>query len=74
MKLSQMLGVLFDECHMGHFHNFTIKSKTLINGSFVGLDQFAQDHRFNGTPSQVMKIYYENGDECIYDIGLKSNN
>ena len=72
MKLSQMLGVLFDECHMGHFHNFTFKSKTLINGAFVGLDQFAQDHRFNGSPSQVMKIYYENGDECIYDIGLKT--
>ena len=74
MKLSQMLGILFDECHMGHFHDFAFRSKTLINGAFVGLDQFAQDHRFNGTPSQVMKIYYENGDECIYDIGLKSNN
>jgi len=70
MKLSQMLGVLFDECHMGHFHNFTFKSKTLINGSFVGLDQFAQDHRFSGTPSQSLKIYYENGDECVYEIGL----
>ncbi|MBK5239801.1 hypothetical protein [Clostridium sp.] len=72
IKLSQMLGVLFDECHMGHFHNFAFKSKTLINGAFVGLDQFAQDHRFSGTPSQVMKIYYENGDECIYDIGFRT--
>jgi len=72
MKLSQMLGILFDECHMGHFHNFAFKSKTLINGAFVGLDQFAQDHRFSGHPSQVMKIYYENGDECIYDIGLNN--
>lgn len=70
-KLRGFTGVMVNEIHMGHLHNFQIKDGVLINGCMSGVDKYSQSMRFNNEPSQVLKIYYSNGDECIHNINLK---
>ena len=44
--------------------------KTIVNGSFGGSDEYAEDHRKTNKPSQTLIIYNPKGQECIYDISL----
>lgn len=70
-RIRNFTKIMIDEIHMGHYHAFSVQNDVLINGSLSGVDKYAQSLRFNNVPSQVLKIYYRNGDECINDIKLK---
>ena len=72
--LSKFKKIFFDELHLGHWHNHKVSTdnnmKTIVNGSFGGSDEYAEDHRKTNKPSQTLIIYNPKGQECIYDISL----
>ena len=69
-KLREFTRIMIDEVHCGHYHNVQMGNGILVNGCMSGSDKYAQSLRFNNEPSQVLKIYYKNGDECIQNIKL----
>ena len=71
-KLSNYLKINVDEVHAGHFHNFAIQNNVFINPSFCGVDQYAMECRYNSEPSQLMRVYYPNGNSCTYQFMLNN--
>lgn len=59
-----------DEVHMGHFHNHQIINNVVVNGSFMGVDQYASELRYNDIPSQTLRIYDTKGNFITYQINL----
>lgn len=62
--------VKVDEVHIGHFHNPQLINNVVVNGSLSGVDEYAQDLRFNNTPCQVMRVYDDKGNFVTYEINL----
>ena len=56
--------------HIGHFHNPQLINNVVVNGSLSGVDEYAQDLRFNNTPCQIMRVYDSNGNFITYEINL----
>ena len=60
-----------NELITGHFHNVRLGDGVTVNGALSGSDDFAQSKRFNNSPSQILKIYFDDNTECLFDINLK---
>lgn len=60
-----------DEVHMGHFHNHQVINNVLINGSLMGCDEYAQNFKYHAKPSQVLRVYDNNGNTVTYEIILR---
>ena len=60
-----------NELITGHFHNVRLGDGVTVNGALSGSDDFAQSKRFNNNPSQILKIYFDDNTECLFDINLK---
>ncbi|MFA7156926.1 MAG: hypothetical protein WC123_04455, partial [Bacilli bacterium] len=56
------------EVHMGHYHSVKSTKGTTVNGSIMGSDDYAISHRMNDTPTQVLKIYYDNNDVADFKL------
>ena len=70
-NLTHYLDVVkVNEVHIGHFHNPQMINNVIVNGCLSGVDEYAQDLRFNGKPSQLLRIYDENGNFITYEIVL----
>lgn len=71
-KLTQYLGVVkVDEVHLGHFHNPQVINNVVVNGSLSGVDDYAQDLRFNESASQTLRVYDDKGNFITYQINLQ---
>lgn len=62
---------------MGHFHHAysmdDLGTETLVVGSMMGTDEFANNKRLYATPSQTLLIFTpESGKECRYDITFRT--
>lgn len=59
----------------GHLHHNKIDSvngiKTIMAGSFLGMDDYCVQKRIYGNPEQLVCICNSNGIECSYSIPLK---
>ena len=60
-----------NELITGHFHNVRLGDGVTVNGALSGSDDFAQSKRFNNNRSQILKIYFDDNTECLFDINLK---
>lgn len=70
-NLTHYFGVCqVDEVHMGHFHNHQVINNVVINGSFMGTDQYAQQLRYNDVASQTLRVYDDKGNFVTYQINL----
>ena len=70
-NLSHYLDVVkVDEVHIGHFHNQQMINNVIVNGCLSGADDYAQDLRYNGRPSQTLRVYNEDGNFITYEIVL----
>lgn len=74
-KLPQLLGYVPSYIMGGHVHHNYMKeygkTATYVNGSMIGLDDYATQGRFGGKPSQKMFIFdKQDGMECEYIIKL----
>ena len=70
-NLTQYLEVVkVDEVHIGHFHNQQMINNVIVNGCLSGADDYAQDLRYNGRPSQTLRVYNEDGNFITYEIVL----
>lgn len=58
----------------GHLHHNKIDSvqgiKTVMAGSFLGMDEYCVSKRIFGAPEQLVCVVTENGIECSYDVPL----
>ena len=58
----------------GHLHHNKIDSvqgiKTIMAGSFLGMDEYCVTKRIYGAPEQLVCVVTENGVECAYDVSL----
>ena len=71
-KLNHLLDEYrVNELITGHFHNVRLGDGVTVNGALSGSDDFAQSKRFNNNPSQILKIYFDDNTECLFDINLK---
>ncbi|MCA1021630.1 hypothetical protein [Halobacillus litoralis] len=76
-KLPQLLGYVPTRIIGGHVHHNYMKehgvTTTHVNGSLIGLDDFATQGRYGGVPSQKFMVFDKtDGLECEYII--KFNN
>jgi UDP-2,3-diacylglucosamine pyrophosphatase LpxH len=75
-NLTGMLQNFPDYIFMGHFHHQeeqeSFATKVIVNGSFCGVDAFAQSKRLISKPSQNLIILNENDLFCKIDLVLKS--
>ena len=55
---------------MGHFHNHQVINNVIVNGSFMGTDEYAGSLRFNDIPSQTLRVYDTKGNFITYQINL----
>lgn len=59
---------------MGHLHHNSVNTvqnvKTIMAGSFLGMDQFCISKRIYGTPQQLVCILNNKGVKCFYDINF----
>ena len=59
---------------MGHLHHNKVDEvqgiKTIMAGSFIGMDDFCVKKRIYGKPEQLVCVCDENGVRCFYDIPL----
>lgn len=73
-NITAITGEVPDYVFIGHFHNaneFTInQSEVLVNGSFVGVDEYAFNLRKNSPPAQKFIVMSNRGKECSYNIRL----
>lgn len=62
-------GVLY-----GHLHHNAVNTvqgiKTIMAGSFLGMDQYCISKRIYGTPQQLICVLNEKGIKCYYDINF----
>lgn len=60
----------------GHLHHNRVESiqgiKTVMAGSFMGVDDFCVQKRIYGTPEQMVCVCDDTGIVCHYDIDLKT--
>lgn len=60
----------------GHLHHNRVESiqgiKTVMAGSFMGVDDFCVQKRIYGTPEQMVCVCDDTGIVCYYDIDLKT--
>lgn len=58
----------------GHLHHNKIDSvqgiKTVMAGSFLGMDEYCVSKRIFGAPEQLVCVVTEHGIECSYDVPL----
>lgn len=73
--LQTMVGVPLYAVLSGHLHHNKTDEvqgiKTVMAGSFLGMDKFCVAKRIYGKPSQMICICNEDGIECSYDVPLK---
>lgn len=59
--------------HMHHNQTDVVQGvRTVMAGSFQGMDQFCVEKRIFGQPEQMICVCDENGIRCHYDIALNS--
>lgn len=58
----------------GHLHHNKIDSvqgiKTIMAGSFLGMDSYCVTKRIYGAPEQLVCVVNEDGVECVFDVAL----
>ena len=58
----------------GHLHHNKIDTvqgiKTIMAGSFLGMDEYCVSKRIFGEPEQLVCVVTEDGVECSYDVAL----
>ena len=63
-NMSAYVGRIVDYAFIGHYHCEKMKSfqgfKVFVNGSIVGMDQYAFSKRLFGKPSQTLLIFDQN--------------
>lgn len=73
--LQTMVGKPLYAVLLGHLHHNKIDTvqgiKTVMAGSFLGVDDYCIQKRIFGRPEQMVCICDENGIRCSYDIPLK---
>ena len=73
--LQTMVGQPIYAVLSGHLHHNKIDTvqgiKTVMAGSFLGVDSYCVQKRIYGRPEQMVCICDENGIRCTYDISLK---
>ena len=73
--LQQMAGKQLYAVLLGHLHHNktdTVQGiKTIMAGSFLGMDDFCVQKRIVGEPEQLICICDKNGIRCTYDIKLR---
>lgn len=61
----------------GHLHHNKVDNvqgiKTIMAGSFLGMDDFCVSRRIYGDPQQLVCVCDDGGVSCYYDIDLKQN-
>ena len=61
----------------GHMHHNKIETiqgvKSIMAGSFLGMDDFCVQKRIYGRPEQLVCVCDSSGVQCYYDIPLKGN-
>lgn len=70
-NFSKLLEENVYEVHMGHYHNAKELDGSVVNGSVMGSDDYAIQTRKNQTPTQILKVYYNDFDTVTYKLGLK---
>lgn len=58
------------EVHMGHYHDHKEGNGTVVNGSVIGSDDFSISLRKNAPSVQILKVYYEDGDNASFQLLL----
>ena len=69
-NFSKLLKSDVYDVHMGHFHNPKDTDGTLVNGSVMGSDDYSISKRLDCPPTQLMKVYYNDGDTLTYKFIL----
>lgn len=73
--IQTMIGKPLYAILSGHLHHNKIDSaqgiKTIMAGSFLGMDDFCIQKRIYGKPEQMVCVCDENGVSCCYDIPLQ---
>lgn len=74
-SLQQMAGRPLYAVLMGHLHHNKLDAiqgiKTIMAGSFLGMDDYCIQKRIVGEPEQMVCVCDDNGVRCSYDIQLK---
>lgn len=78
-KMPQLLGYVPSYIFSGHVHHNYVKehgkTTTIVNGSLMGVDDYATQGRFSSTPSQRFMVFDEKDSlECEYIIKLDKLN
>lgn len=72
--LDTLIGEKPKYVFMGHYHNAneytTGTSEVIVNGSFVGSDEYAKNIRKNSPPVQKFIVMTPVGRECTYNINI----
>jgi len=75
-SLQTMVGKPLYAVLSGHLHHNKVDSvqgiKTVMAGSFLGVDQFCVEKRIYGKPEQMVCICDESGIVCHYDVPLNN--
>lgn len=73
--LQTMTGVQLYSVLSGHMHHNKVDTvqgvKTVMAGSFLGVDPYCVQKRIFGRPEQMVCVCDENGIRCHYDISLQ---
>lgn len=73
-SLQTMVGVPLCAIFSGHKHHNDIGTvqgvKTVMSGSFLGMDDFCVQKRIYGKPEQMVCVCTEKGIQCYYDVEL----
>lgn len=73
-SLQTMAGVPLCAIFSGHKHHNDVGTvqgvKTVMSGSFLGMDDFCVQKRIYGRPEQMVCVCTENGIQCYYDVEL----
>ena len=73
-SLQTMIGKPIYAVLSGHMHHNKVDEvqgiKTIMAGSFLGMDDYCVQKRINGRPEQMVCVCDENGVVCHYDILL----
>lgn len=74
-SLQQMVGRQLYAVLLGHLHHNKLDTvqgiKTVMAGSFLGMDDFCVQKRIVGEPEQLICICDKDGIRCTYDINLR---
>lgn len=72
--LQTMIGKPICGVFSGHLHHNDIGTvqgvKTVMAGSFLGMDQFCVQKRIFGKPEQMVCVLNADGIQCYYDVAL----